>query len=159
MNTICKIRALAAHEWDSYKALRLAALADAPEAFGSTWANEAGRSDVEWSRRLAAGANSAWDFPAVAEIDGQLIALAWGRIDPANPEVANLYQFWVAPNHRRLGVGQQLLEAVIDWASARQAHYLDLGVTCGDSPALRLYTRAGFEPVGQPQPLRPGAPL
>ncbi|MDQ3397806.1 MAG: GNAT family N-acetyltransferase [Deinococcota bacterium] len=95
----------------------------------------------------------------MAEVDGEPIGLAWGRIEESNPEVANLYQMWVAPSHRRLGAGQMLLEAVIAWAKARDACYLDLGVTCGDSLARRLYARAGFEPVGEPQPLRLGSEL
>jgi ribosomal protein S18 acetylase RimI-like enzyme len=66
---------------------------------------------------------------------------------------------WVAPGYRRLGAGQMLLERVIAWARARGARFLDLGVTQGNSPAMRLYTRAGFEPVGRLQPLRPGSQL
>jgi GNAT superfamily N-acetyltransferase len=154
-----KIRCLAEHEWAIYKDLRLAALAESPDAFGSTFAKEAQRSDAEWANRLTSGVNSSWDFPIVAEIDRQPIGLAWGRIEESNPTVANLYQVWVHPNYRRLGTGQLLLEAVTTWATGKQAHFLELGVTRGDTPAMRLYTRAGFEPVGQPQPIRPGAEL
>jgi GNAT superfamily N-acetyltransferase len=73
--------------------------------------------------------------------------------------VAALSQMWVAPTHRGRGVGQKLLEAVIAWATAQNVAALDLGVTCGDSPARRLYERAGFKPLGEPQPLRPGSTL
>jgi len=52
-----------------------------------------------------------------------------------------------------------LLGAVSAWARAKHASYLELGVTCGDSPARRLYARAGFEREGQPQPFRPGSEL
>ena len=76
-----------------------------------------------------------------------------------NPDVANLYQMWVAPNYRGLSAGQMLLESVIAWASAANMCYLVLNVTCGDSPALRLYVRAGFQAVGEPEPLRPGSEL
>ena len=152
-----KIRAFAEHEWASYKDLRLAALAESPDAFGSTYAREAQRSDADWAERLASGVNSSRDFPIVAEIDGQPIGLAWGRLEESNPAVAKLYQVWVHPNYRRLGAGQLLLEAVTSWATGKQADLLELGGTCGDTPAVRLYTRAGFEPVGQPRPIRPGA--
>ncbi len=152
-----KIRPFAPHEWSTYRDLRLRALADSPDAFGRTLAEEQNRSDAEWSSRLAAAADR--DLPLVAEVDGEPIGLAWGRIEESNPEVANLYQMWVAPSHWRLGAGQMLLEAVIAWAKARDACYLDLGVTCGDSLARRLYARAGFEPVGEPQPLRLGSEL
>jgi GNAT superfamily N-acetyltransferase len=154
-----KIRTFAPHEWDTYRDLRLRALADSPDAFGRTLAEEQNRSDVEWSSRLASATGSDWDLPLVAEINGEPIGLAWGRIDRANPAVANLYQMWVAPSHRRRGAGQMLLAAVIIWAREQKAHYLDLGVTYRDSPAMRLYTRAGFQPVGQPSPFRPGSGL
>jgi GNAT superfamily N-acetyltransferase len=154
-----KIRTLAPHEWGIYRDLRLRALADSPDAFGSTLAEEQDRSDAEWLRRLASGADSRANLPLVAEIRDEPIGLAWGRIETSDPEVAALYQMWVAPSHRGLGAGQMLLEAVIAWARARNASYIDLSVTCGDRPARRLYERAGFKPRGEPQPLRPGSTL
>ena len=154
-----QIRTFIAREWRTYKDLRLRALADSPDAFGSTLAREQDRSDAEWSSRLSAHPGSAWDLPLVAEVDGVPVGLAWGRIESANPSVANLYQMWVAPDYRCLGAGQMLLEAVIAWARAKDAACLDLGVTYRDSPATRLYLHLGFEPVGQPEPLRPGSDL
>ena len=157
MDATPKIRTLAEHEWALYKNLRLAALAESPEAFGSTFTKEVQLTDAEWAIRLASPSNSASNFPVVAELDDQPIGLAWGRIEAAQPALANLYQVWVHPDYRRLGAGQQLVEAVIAWALSQQAQALELGVTCGDTPAMRLYLRAGFEPVGQPEPIRPGA--
>jgi ribosomal protein S18 acetylase RimI-like enzyme len=153
------VRLFSAEEWPLYRSLRLRALAQAPEAFGGTLANEQDRPDAEWARRLAVGLSSGWDFPAVVEVAGEPVGLAWGHFDPAEPKVARLYQVWVAPTHRRLGAGQALLEAVIAWARARQADYLDLDVTVGDTPAARLYARAGFQPNGPLAPLRAGSSL
>jgi ribosomal protein S18 acetylase RimI-like enzyme len=153
------IRAFSADEWRVYKDLRLRALAESPDAFGSTLAEETGRLDAEWARRLASGVDSPMNLPLVAEVGGEPIGLAWGRIDTSGPDRAALYQMWVAPSHRGVRAGQMLLEAVIAWARARKASSLDLGVTCGDSPARRLYERAGFTPIGEPQPLRPGSKL
>ena len=159
MSRIIHVRSFAPHEWRTYKDLRLRALADSPDAFGSTLAKEQLRSDDEWSGRLASGLGSGWDLPLLAEVDGEPAGLAWGRIDPSQPAAANLYQMWVAPQYRRLGAGQMLLEAVIAWASSKNAVSLDLGVTLRDSPAMRLYTRLGFEPAGPLEPLRPGSPV
>jgi ribosomal protein S18 acetylase RimI-like enzyme len=153
------VRTFAADEWRVYRDLRLRALADSPDAFGSTLAHEAGRPDEEWSRRLATGADSRWSLPLVAGVGGEPIGLAWGRIEPSDPDVATLYQMWVAPTHRGSGAGRMLLDAVIAWATARNASYLVLAVTCGDTPARRLYERAGFQAVGAPKPLRPGSEL
>jgi GNAT superfamily N-acetyltransferase len=154
-----KVRKFTPQEWETYRDLRLRALADSPDAFGSTLAAEQDRSDAEWSNRLVSGADSNWDLPLLAEIDIRPIGLAWGRIEKTNPDVANLYQMWVAPTHRCLGAGKMLLEAVVDWARTRDVNCLDLGVTFRNSPAMRLYTHAGFQPVGEPQPMRQGSEL
>jgi GNAT superfamily N-acetyltransferase len=159
MDHVIHIRAFEPHEWRTYKDLRLRALADSPDAFGSTLAREQDRSDAEWSSRLSPHAGSAWDLPLVAEVDGVPAGLAWGRIELSNPDVANLYQMWVAPDYRGLGAGRRLLEAAIAWARSQGAACLDLGVTYRDSPATRLYLHLGFEPVGQPELLRPGSEL
>jgi GNAT superfamily N-acetyltransferase len=153
------IRTFAPHEWGTYRDLRLRALADSPDVFRRTLAQEKGRPDTEWSSRLASGVESLWDLPLLAEVGSEPIGLAWGRIERSNPDVANLYQMWVAPSYRGLGAGQMLLEVVIAWARAANMCYLALGVTCGDSPAMRLYVRAGFKPVGEPEPLRAGSEL
>jgi GNAT superfamily N-acetyltransferase len=153
------IRPFSSDEWALYKSLRLAALADAPNAFGSTLAAEQGRPDGEWSARLASGAGSGYDRPLVAQIGARAIGLAWGKIEPSKPELAHVYQMWVAPTCRRQGVGQLLLDDLTGWARAMGAQHLCLGVTCGDSSAMRLYLRVGFRCIGPSGPLRPGSAL
>jgi GNAT superfamily N-acetyltransferase len=159
MTVTPSIRTFAPHEWSTYRDLRLRALADSPDAFGSTLSLEDTRPDAEWLERLTVGTDTRRNLPLLAEVGGEPAGLAWGRIEESSPKVANLYQMWVAPEYRRLGAGQMLLEAVIDWAREVNAHQLALGVTLGDTPAMRLYKRAGFQPVGEPQPLRPGSDL
>ena len=153
------VRTFCAAEWPVYRDLRLRALDDSPDAFGSTLAEEAGRPDAHWARRVASSSDAQTNLLVVAEIRGEPVGLAWGRIDTSNPDVAVLYQMWVAPSHRGVGAGKMLLEAVIAWARARDASFLELGVTCGKSPARRLYERADFKPIGEPQPLRPMSQL
>lgn len=153
------IRPIAPHEWQLYKALRLRALADAPDAFGTTFAESVQRSDAHWVERLSASQAAAKQLPLLAEADGQAVGLAWGHIADAEPSCAHVFQVWVAPSHRGLGIGRQLIMRISAWANANQAEYLDLSVTCGDTPAVRLYRRLGFEPYGEPEPLRPGSAL
>jgi len=153
------VRRLEASEWRMYRGLRLSALADSPDAFGSTLNEEKELSDDWWSARLGAGTASTTDLPLVVELEGEGIGLSWGRIEASNPAAAYLYQMWVAPSFRRLGAGQLLLAATIDWARSSGARALKLGVTCGNTPAMQLYARAGFEDEGPAKPLRPGSPI
>jgi ribosomal protein S18 acetylase RimI-like enzyme len=157
MANVC-IRVFQPHEWRIYRDLRLRALQDAPDAFGATLADERAYADDFWSSRLHA-ACAATDLPLVAELDDRPAGLAWGRIEPSNRDTAYLYQMWVAPECRGLGAGSMLLQAVIDWAGSQHARFMILGVTCGNSAATKLYTAAGFTPVGEPEPLRPGGEL
>ena len=153
------VRQFSAGEWHTYRELRLRSLAKSPDAFGRTLAEEAVRSDVEWAERLASGCQSETDLPLVAEVDGRPIGLAWGRFpDSSERDRVYLFQMWVDPDFRCLGAGSALLEAVAKWAADLGALYLVLGVTC-ETPAMRLYEKLGFEPVGEPTPLRPGSSL
>jgi GNAT superfamily N-acetyltransferase len=157
MSLLPTVRRFDAQEWRAYRDIRLRALRDSPNAFGSTLEYEQARSDDDWSTRLADGATSPWNLPLTAERENELVGLAWGRIDPAEPETAYVFQMWVAPRCRGLGLGARLLDALLKWARETGAQSVRLGVTCGDSPARRLYARAGFVPAGDPKPLRPGA--
>ena len=117
-----------------------------------TLADEECRPDAEWAARLTSGADSRHDLPLVAESGAEPVGLAWGRIEPSDPQMAYLYQVWVAPSRRGLGTGRTLVDAVVAWAPATDARNLTLGDACGDTRATRLYTRAGFRPGGEPTP-------
>ena len=133
------IRPFEAEEWSLYRDLRLRALQDSPDAFGSTYAAESGRADEDWAQRLARGTSSPDELPLVAECSGEPCGLAWVRIDGSAPAVAHLYQMWVSDKHRRRGVGRALLDAAAAWARAVGARSLELDVTCSNEAAVRLY--------------------
>ena len=154
-----EVREFFPDEWAIYKELRLRSLVDSPDAFGKTLAEEQERSDAEWSSRLLSGVQSDTDLPLIAKVNGQPIGLAWGRIEESKSDTANLYQMWVAPDHRSKGIGSLLLETIIAWAETKNVSYLELGVTFRDSPALHLYKRYRFLPVGKPKEFRPGSDL
>ena len=159
MSAPISVRRFRADEWRTYRELRLRALADSPEAFSRTLAEEAVRPDEEWSSRLAASAASPAEFAALAERDARPVGLVYGRVDPDTPERAHLYSMWVDPAARRAGVGGLLVDAVITWARAARAVTLVLQVTEGNAPAFRLYERAGFARTDELAPLREGSPL
>jgi GNAT superfamily N-acetyltransferase len=153
------VRPFRSEEWRTYRELRLRALADSPDAFGSTLAAEAGRGDDDWADRLRRGIDPQRSLPLIAEFGDTPIGLAWGRIDDVHSDAANVYQMWVAPSHRRLGAGARLLETIIDWARTRSVRRVVLSVTLGDTSAYRMYIRAGFAPTGAHTPIRPGSGL
>lgn len=152
-----QVRVLAAHEWPLYRALRLRALADAPEAFCATLAEVEARLDKDWAWQLHLGVNSGRDRPLMAFIGEVAAGMAWAKVDAGDPSRVNLFQVWVAPEARGQGVACALLGAALDWARGRGARAMQLGVVCGNDAARRLYERAGFRDVGEPEPQRPGS--
>jgi len=49
---------------------------------------------------------------------------------------------------RKKGVGQKLMEFVLEYSSERGARWAYLDVRCSNEEAIRLYKRLGFEVVG-----------
>jgi ribosomal protein S18 acetylase RimI-like enzyme len=153
------VREFLAGEWPVYRELRLRALQESPDAYGSIYAAESGQTDEEWAERLARGVTSEGELPLIAEFDGEPSGLSWVRIEESMPEAAHLYQMWVAPECRRHGVGRALVDAAAAWARAMGARQFELDVTCDNEAAIRLYEGAGFVVHGESRPLRPGSVL
>jgi ribosomal protein S18 acetylase RimI-like enzyme len=146
-------------EWATNRDLRLRALSDSPDAFGSTLELEQRRPDEYWRERVAFAFNSALQMLLVAESATEPVGLALGWTDPDGTGITHVFQMWVAPEARGRGCATGLLDALLAWARRTNAKTVVLGVTCGNTAARRLYERAGFVPSGEPGPLRAGSAL
>lgn len=54
----------------------------------------------------------------------------------------------VHPDCRRRGVAQALVQYLIDYAMCNQAEFITLEVRQSNAPAIALYSKLGFKPVG-----------
>jgi len=148
MEGMVMVREVDADEWQVLRDVRLAALSEAPYAFGSTHAREAPFAEEQWRGRLSPERSvtffaEAADGMAPAGLAGVYIA------DGA----ADLVSMWVRPAARGLGVGQALVGAAASWAKAREYDTLYLWVTETNTVARRLYERCGFTATGERQEL------
>lgn len=159
LNSRFVVRPLRPDEWQAYRAIRLRALLEAPDAFGSTLAREEALALDTWAARVAKAAVSGIDCPLVADAGGEFVALAWAKVDADDAAIVNLFQMWVAPEWRAQGVAGALLRHAIGWAEARGAQAVQLGVNCTNRAAVALYAHAGFVAVGAPFPMREGTEL
>ncbi len=153
------VRRIEASERPLCREVRLRALQDSPDSFGSTYALEQARPDHVWAARLSDAVGSSKDAPLFAVNGDQVCGLAWCMFDSTESGRVNLFQMWVAPEFRRRGVGRELVSAAIDWAKRSGARRMHLDVTVGDSPASRLYSRLGFVLLEEYEPLREGTSL
>jgi GNAT superfamily N-acetyltransferase len=149
-----EVRRIRSDEGGDLRCARLAALADAPHAFASTFERELRYPDQRWSdfaHSHAAGDDDAM-FAAVTA-QGRWVGIAGGFRRPEQPECVHLVSMWVAPPARSTGIGRRLVTAVVDWARAVGARRVELWVTEGNEPAQRRYEREGFVVTGDVTPL------
>ncbi|WP_171172249.1 GNAT family N-acetyltransferase [Streptomyces sp. I05A-00742] len=139
-------RPLDPDEWRLYRSVRLTALADTPEAFGSTWDRENAFPEELWRERLSRRNTF------LAERRGEACGLV--GVVPTGPRTAELVSLWVAAGARGTGAGGLLVDAAVGWAADRGLAEIRLWVTDGNDRAERLYRRKGFARTGESQPLR-----
>jgi GNAT superfamily N-acetyltransferase len=118
--------------------LRVQALTDAPEAFGSTLERELARTIDDWRKWLAPGVT----FFVLA--DGEPRGLVAGVNDAADRSVVHLMAMWVHPAIRGTSAADLLVTAVKDWAAGAGAAELQLKVVERNTRAQRCYERNGF---------------
>jgi GNAT superfamily N-acetyltransferase len=136
------VRRLAPGDEEALRTIRLEALEDDPEAFGSTHEREADRPLEDWRRWFTGGA------AFVAEADGGPIGLAAGYRDTSDRSIAHLVSMWVRPSHRGTGAADELVRAVLAWAESEQVKCVKLTVVGGNIRASKVYERHGFYPTG-----------
>jgi ribosomal protein S18 acetylase RimI-like enzyme len=144
-----KIKPMQLDQWQLHKAVRCAALADAPYAYSSTLESALKRSDDDWAaltRQRASEANNLTFFAFEGETPCGMAACS------IEGDEAEMFGVWVAPTHRRNGVGLALVEFARDWAKLRGARLLKAGVFDDNAGALAFYHSVGFDDTGKIKP-------
>jgi GNAT superfamily N-acetyltransferase len=136
---------LGEEDWRAWRAVRLAALADAPGAFGSALEHEQALGEEAW-RAMTRGAAI---FLAVAA--GVPVGVVAGVGRPAAEE-RGLGAMWVTPAWRSHGIAALLVRAVIDWARDEGCTRVGLWVPADGARARRFYERQGFRATGHRRP-------
>lgn len=148
------IRPLGEDDWPLLKALRLRALSDSPDSFGTTYESAVVEPERYWRAwaKGQPGQSQAW----AAFVNGETVGLvAAGMTEGA---VGHCRSLWVAPEGRRSGLGRELIETACEWLARSGCGRVELDVTEGN-PAERLYLALGFRRTGERQPLREGSAL
>jgi ribosomal protein S18 acetylase RimI-like enzyme len=122
--------------------LRLQALREAPDAFGSTYEREVARTTADWQRWMSPGVTFILENAAGAR------GMVAGLRDETDPAVVHLMAMWVHPKIRGSGGGDQLVTAVIAWAQSEGAKIVRLKVIQGNDRARHFYERMGFCSTG-----------
>lgn len=144
-----RVRRLGPDDARELFALRLRALREHPRAFLASEEEDAAVGVEGFARRLAQPADRALTLGAFIERD--LVAMA-GIARQAMRKTqhrAVLWGVYVAPEHRRSGLGRAIVVHAIAEARAMEGiEALVLSVDAKNAPALALYRSLGFEAWG-----------
>ena len=152
-----RIRPAAREQWEQARDLRLRALADSPEAFGSTLERERAHGEAEWVGWIE-GWEGSRNVLFVAQDDERWVGMAVGSRAGEESD-AHLYGMWVEPSSRSRGIGARLVVEVLAWARGWEARSVILGVTETNARAAAFYEHLGFADTGERDPLREGSEL
>ena len=152
-----EIRRLAPDDAAAYRDLRLRCLKEHPDAFTSSYEEDAQKDVAASAKRLAPeGADAV--FGAFAE--GTLAGIVGLAREPRakNRHKGTVFGMYVAPEHGRRRVGARLLWHLIDVARQTPGiEQLVLTVTDTNAAARTLYEKAGFRSFGtEPRAIRVG---
>jgi GNAT superfamily N-acetyltransferase len=139
------VSALEPSQWRELRSLRLSALQDAPQAFGSGYEREAPWSEDEWRAEFEA---ATWLVAFDGEQAVGMLRSAW---EDAQPEQRNIEGVWVTARFRRRGVCRLLFQALIERERQDGAAVLLAWVLDGNNSAHRVYLRLGFTPTDEQQ--------
>ena len=140
------IRRLVPSDAPAYRPLRLRALREHPEAFTSSYEENADAPLAETEKRLASGTATLW-----GAFEGETLCGAIGldrETRAKNRHKASLVAMYVAPEHGGRGIGRTLVEALVREARDEGLELLVLTVTQGNRNAIQLYESAGFQSWG-----------
>jgi ribosomal protein S18 acetylase RimI-like enzyme len=137
--------------------VRLRALTTDPGAFGSTDTEVAARPRAFWRSWATQHATGDDHCTLLALLDGRPVGLIRIEREP-EPSIFGIYSMWVAPEARRRGIALELLAEAERWIEAAGGSAAELNVVDRETPARRLYERAGFRLDGRSEPAaQPGA--
>ncbi len=141
-------------DWQAWRDIRLLALRTAPDAFSSTYAEQARLGEAYWRQRVSGGGLFLAWIPEVSAPEASAAepaGMAGGY--QAAPGTVELISMFIRPQARGRGVGEALIDVVTGWARARDATSVHLWVTETNKHARLLYERCGFSLTAERQPL------
>jgi ribosomal protein S18 acetylase RimI-like enzyme len=144
-----ELRALGATDGLAYREVRLRALRDAPEAFGSTFAEESVHDEAFWIDLVGRTAEAMEaELLAIDRGDGTLAGTTFVRVSPEPPHDGYVGAMWVDADLRGGDWASALLDEAERFARRLGSEAMTLWVSQGNAPARRFYERQGYKSTG-----------
>lgn len=144
------VRQLTEDDWEAYRAVRLDALTESPEAFVATSEQEKAFPEQEWRDRMKRSTR------LLAEVEGATTGVvSVGEVRTGDqPTVSELFGLWVRPASRGSGVASALVRAGAEAAREAGKSHLAYWVGTDNGRAVAFASGFGFRPTDSRRPMR-----
>ncbi len=143
------VRPLGEEDWQEFRAIRLEALAESPDAFAAKLAEEEGYDEDFWKLRLHRSTR------LVAESGAErvgVVSLGQGKGDAG--AAAEIFGLWVRPAARGSGVATRLVEASAKRTRLDGRTHVAYWVGTDNGRAVAFASGIGFRPTDFRRPMR-----
>jgi RimJ/RimL family protein N-acetyltransferase len=141
-----EIRRLTPEDASSYRALRIRALWEFPEAFTSSFEEDEQQPIEMWETRLAGENSVFWGAFQAEQLCGMVGMERETRAK--NRHKARVVGMYVSAEYFGTGMGKALIDALLGYARESGVEVLVLTVTEGNAVAESFYAGAGFRSFG-----------
>ena len=131
-----------------FREVRLQALRESPDAFGSTYESAVQRDPQSWEEQLGSTTSGVDRNTQLAFAEEQCIGLAALYREPAAPS-GDLIMMWVDPRYRGTRAASLLVAQLLAWAKESGFSSVSLDVTDSNTRAIRFYENQGFHETGE----------
>lgn len=145
MDTI-EIVTLQPEDWRQYRDLRLRALKEEPQAYGSTYEDNAKRPDEFWQKRLEESLIMSTQWLVFAKSDRMLVGMMGAFIEKEQSDSAHIIAVYVIPEARGKGIAKSLMKELLESIKTnKQIKNIIVDVNVEQTVAFNLYKNSGFE--------------
>jgi ribosomal protein S18 acetylase RimI-like enzyme len=145
-----QIGRLPPEKWQEYKALRLRALHDDPQAFSEPFEKAVAYPDERWQQRAAEAYEGKESLIVFARAAEQLVGMMGAFFSPNETGVAYIFGVYVVPEARGKGVAKKLMDSLLHELQRNpNIAKVKLSVNKGQLAAVKLYESSGFKLVGE----------
>lgn len=151
------VRRIGLDEGTLYRDMRLASLADSPDAFSTTLESANKRSLESWTEQADSAAAGRDRAIFLAFIEDKPVGIAALYRDAEDQALGEVVQVWVIPTYRGHRVAGELLDSILSWARNSSYERLSAWVNGENQRAARFFGKHGFQMTSRNEPFRPGS--